>query len=68
MIYDKLVEKALQLLVNQVVTHLEDTIGTASEDWFASTSSFLRQLGKVHRYLVLLDRGKQALPKMSEVL
>lgn len=68
MIYDKLVEKALQLLVSQVVSHLEDGIGSASEEWVTSTSSFLRQLGKVHRYLVLLDRSKQALPKMSEVL
>ena len=41
MIYDKLVEKALQLLVRSIRSFLEETV--VSEDWFKDHgTSFLR--------------------------
>lgn len=60
-IYDKLVEKAINIMASRLLTLVQFTNGISSE----SDQSWMRQLCKVQRYLSLLDKSKQTMPKLS---
>jgi hypothetical protein len=77
-IYDKLIEKALSLLSSRILHTLAFTNcadggilqdGPQNEQPFsASAKIWGKQLIKIWKYLTLMDKTKQSMPKMSLTL